>query len=246
MISGCALWKNSLPPEFEQKYRAATPNDYLQHLESLKDDLLLSNKGKIKKISKKSRSYLEEIYKRITENSQSLLLGKDEPEFYVIESKTPFFFSLPGSSFFFSSNLLKTHVKNENLLVAMLTVEIIRSLRGVYLKRRIVPTGYLEVDTILSILRIPVESRLEVDKLAYFSIERAGYDSNGLLLWLQNLNKNNSYYALLYGSTNAIAKEESLFKSFLVGSGFIDKFSAELEKNSSREFYSFLREVERM
>ncbi|MCO4794030.1 MAG: hypothetical protein KC493_09970 [Bacteriovoracaceae bacterium] len=219
-------------------------DDYLDHLVSLGEDYLSSPGVDSVKLSKRSRSYLESIYNRLIRNSELIFDKREKPTFTILKNRQPFYFSLPRSRFFISSGLLLKYLKNEQLLVAAIAHEIIKSQKNLYEKRVLVPVGFLTTEKILSMTRIPLSIKSEVNKWTYYMLRRAGYDSSAYLNWLQTQNKNTLDFTLQYGDTRTLSREEFLYKNFLVTQGLSDKEESFLI-NSSSYFYKLIREVKR-
>lgn len=217
-------------------------NDYFDHLESLGHDYLKSPGIRTVKLSVRSSDYLHDIYERLVRNSELIFDRKETPQFHIVENKAPFYFSLPGSQFFLSSGLMSKYLKNEQLLVAALAHEIIKSQKGLYEKRVLVPVGFLTTEKALSMARIPLSVKAEVNKWTYYMLRRAGFDSSAYLNWLQTQNKNTLDFTLQYGDTRTISREEFLYKNFLVSQGFSDREEAYLV-NSSNGFYRLQKEI---
>jgi len=237
--------KNGLFTDFKRDSANIYKNkDHVDHLVSLGGDYLNSPGIEIVKISLKSKSYLNGIYNRLVKNSELIFDRKDTPKFFIVKNRAPFYFSLPGSRIFISSGLLVKYLKNEQLLVAALAHEVIKSQKNLYERSVLIPVGFMTTEKMLSITRIPLEIKTEVNKWTYYMLRRAGYDSSAYLNWLQTQNKNTLDFTLQYGDTRTLSREEFLYKNFLVTQGFSDKEDSFLV-NSSAAFYKLLREVKR-
>jgi hypothetical protein len=219
-------------------------NDFIDQLVDLGEDYLKSPGIEEIRLTGTSSRYLKSIYDRLVKNSELIFDKKYEPKFHVIDNPSPFYFSLPQSRIFISSGLLLKYLKNEQLLVAALAHEVIKSQKNLYEKNVLVPVGYMTTEKMLSITRIPLEIKTEVNKWTYYMLRRAGYDSSAYLNWLQAQNKNTLEFTLQYGDTRTLSREEFMYKNFLVTQGFSDKEDSFLV-NSSSDFYKLLREVKR-
>ena len=218
--------------------------DFEDHLIALGEDYLKSPQIKTVALTKKSKRYLKNIYDRLVKNSELIFDRKDKPQFFIIKSRAPFYFSLPKSRIFISSGLVLKYLKNEQLLVAALAHEIIKSQKSLYEKNIMIPVGFVTTEKMLSITRISLDLKSEVNKWTYYMLRRAGYDSSAYLNWLQTQNKNTLDFTLQYGDTRTLSREEFLYKNFLVTQGFSDK-EDEFLVNSSASFYKLLKEVKR-
>ena len=241
-------WKKDLTKEVKNdpinKYRT---NDYIEQLSFLGGEYLATPGIISVKLSKKSRNYLNSIYARIIRNSELILNKKLRPSFHFIKSKTPFYFSLPEAQFYFSSGLLKNFLKNEQLLVAALAHEIVKSHKNIYQKRAVVPLGFINTERMIAITKVPLKIKMEINKWTFYVLKRAGYDSTAYLNWLQTQNKNTLDFTFQLGTTKQTSKEEFLFKNFIVNQGIINESDERYEtigpSNSSQGFYKLLNEV---
>ena len=111
----------------------------------------------------------------------------------------------------------------------------------IYKRYRIVPTGNVNLSRVLALTRIPVETKLEVDKLTFFAMKRAGLDPMAYLKWLQIQNKNALDFVEQYGNAILISKEEFMFKNFISKERIEESERANI--NSSKFFYQFIKEV---
>ncbi len=213
--------------------------DYRDQLASFSGALIDNPKVRIVKIDKKIKQYLTEIFNRVVSNNELLLKKEEEysPEFYIIDHSMPFIFSLPQNKFFVSKGLVKKYFKNESLLISALVFEIIKSKREIYYKSQLVPTGVMDIQRIISLVRIGLEDKMKIYKWTYFALKRAEYDASALLNWIQMQNKNTLDFSWMIGDSRIVTREEFEFKNFLAGRG-----STNIElptANSTREFYYF-------
>ena len=223
--------------------------DYVDQLASLAEIYKNSPSVDIIRISKNGREFLQKTYKNILENNEFLLQAKfpDIPRFYIVKNETPFYFSLPRSHFFFSSGLMTKYLKNEDLFVAVLVHEIIKSRRNLYLKKIIVPVGYMSTERMLALTKIPLEVKDEINKWSFHVMRRAGHDTSAYLVWLQIQNKNTVDFTLQLGRNRSISQEEYLFKNYIIQEkvGGIESLQKTVS-NSSKQFYHLIKEVKKM
>lgn len=217
--------------------------DYAYQLSSLGGILLNDPKIKLGRLSEASENYLTSIHRKLVKNNELLLDSDLVPEFIVIRDDRPFFFSLPKAKFYFSTGYLTRFVLNEDILTANLAHEVIRSHRLIYERKMVVPTGYIELDRLLSLTRIPLESRQEVNRLSFYVLRRAGRDPSSLLNWLQLINKNSLLFSLQLGDPRLISREEFHFKNFLTRQNITEVDYVGRDFNSSAEFYSMIGEI---
>lgn len=240
-MTGCSLLKRNEEAVIiaNEKIPQILNKDYRDQLSSLSETLIKSPKIKIVKIDKKIKQYLTEVFNRVVSNNE-LLLRRDEeynPEFYIINHSMPFIFSLPQNKFFISKGLVKKYFKNESLLISALVFEIIKSKREIYYKSRLIPTGVMDIQRLISLVRIGLEDKMKIYKWTYFALRRAEYDAAALLNWIQIQNKNTLDFSWMIGDARVVTREEFEFKNFLAGRRVTN---SELPTaNSTREFYYF-------
>ena len=226
-------------------YNEYVSEDYAEHLSVLASFYKNNPEVLTITLSKRSKNYLKSLYQKITANNELIFDRKIDLKISVIESDTPFYFSLPGGKIFFSNGIIKKYFRHENWFVSAFTYEMIRSHRQIYEKSRIVPVGYISTEKILAITRIKLDHKIQVNKWSYFAMERAGFDPSSFLTWLQIQNKNALDFTLQIGGSRNITREEYLFKNFIVNQGVKEEDNLASEQNSSRDFYYFVNEIKR-
>ena len=243
-LSSCALFKKN-EFEFDSSIYEIQSSEYIEQIANLSKVYLSSENIREIQIPKKKKKYLISLYKKLVSNNKLLLKNFFDPKFHIIHSEIPFYFSLPKGQFFFSSGLILKYIKNEEMFIAALASEVVKSQRNIYPKKIKIPKGYTTTEELISYVRLPVEVKGEINKWTYHVIKRSGHDPFAFLVWLQSLNKNTLDFSLLYGNTQDISKEEHLFKSFISKIKTEDFLNSERKKNSSPSFYSFVRSVKR-
>ncbi|TDJ04637.1 MAG: hypothetical protein E2O68_07840 [Deltaproteobacteria bacterium] len=223
-------------------YSAKEKNDYIDQLASLAGVYVKSPEVYLIKLSKGSKRYLKKIYKRIRDSNELLFTSRPGAKFFIIKSRIPFHFSLPKGNFFFSSALVKKFLDTEELLVSVLAFEMIKSNRNIYPKNIVVPTGYIGTSRMLDLTYIPFEAKVELDKWAFRSLRRAGYDPASYLLWLQTQNKNSLEFGRQLRGRN-ISREEYSLKNFLVKEGNEGNNNEEGDRNSTPGYYQLIKEI---
>ncbi|WP_034729519.1 hypothetical protein [Bacteriovorax sp. BSW11_IV] len=216
-------------------------SDYAAHLKYLGSSFLNTPGTETIRLSSSSKKYLNDIYSRLVKNNELLLPQNDRPNFNVIKSRIPYYFSLPGSDFYFSTGLIERYLKNEQLLVAMLSAETFKSTNLIYEKNVVVPTGFITIERMLSLVKVPLPVKSEINNNSYLILRRSGYDPSAYLIWLQTQNKNMLDFSLQHGTTRRLSREEYLFKNFIASKK--DRFEGIEEKNSSKQFYQFINEI---
>jgi hypothetical protein len=217
--------------------------DYVDHLSSNGDAFLKNNDVVEIKLNKDSIKFLITIYDRLVLNNEALFSTQARPSFHFIKNKTPFLFSLPNSQFFFSSGLIEKYLKSEEIFVAALASEVIRSQRLIYEKKMIIPTGSLSVEKMVGLCRLKSEIKVNVNEWAYTILKRSGFDASAYLNWIQVQNRNTLDFSFMLGDVVGISKEEHLFKNYLSRQGIASVEKKINEANSSKEFYKLINNV---
>ncbi|MFZ4712841.1 MAG: hypothetical protein ACOYL6_03965 [Bacteriovoracaceae bacterium] len=226
------------------KYEYMSNRDYLEHLDYLGDIYIKSPDVNTFQLSKEAQNYTLSVLEQILVSNETIFKKKFVPKISVVQSLTPFHFSTPNGHIYLSTGLLKKYINNENLLAVVLAIELLRSDKNVYIKNSIIPVGYISTERFLALVRMPFEEKLEMNKWTYYVLRRAGYDSENVLNLIQIKNKNTLDFSLQLGDTKMIAREESLFKAFIV-----KKYVDSIEKkktNSSKGFYLLSRDLQRV
>lgn len=240
LLSGCSSIRTFFSGEpkiiSNTEIKGDLPKDYSDHLAALTKSLIKNPQIKTIRLSKKNKTYLKEIFRRIQANNE-LLLPKGDPSFYIINDKTPYIFSLPNYQFFISKGLIKKYFKNESLLISALTFQVVKSGREIYPKAMVFPVGLISIPEVLSITRIPIKSKMEIYKWTFFALRRSELDGTAILNWIQTQNKNTLDFSWQIRDPRGVSREEFLFKNFLVTQG-IDQIDLP-EINSSKGFYRF-------
>jgi len=240
------LFKGDTPFSGQLKsFKAFENKDYLDHLASLGPVYLSSQSTETLLLPKAHTKYLNDIFKKIVSNNEQILTGYEKPNFHIIKSKRPFYFSLPNSQFFLSLGLLKKYMKNEQLLNAVIASEVLRSVKGIYEKKIIIPKGFLLTQQMLGIVKIPSSVKYNLNKWSFYVLKRADMDPIALLNWIQIQNKNVLDFNPDQGGMRDQTREEFLFKNFLVKEGFQDESINEERIRPSKEFYRFLSFIRR-
>jgi hypothetical protein len=104
-----------------------------------------------------------------------------------------------------------------------------------------VPIGYVTMEKMLQLGRLSLDEKMEVHKWAHHLTVRSGFDGEYYLSWLQAQNRNTADFIYQVGDANQIAREESLFKAFLIKSS--DEEQVNPRKKSSKDFYTFINRV---
>jgi hypothetical protein len=241
LMSACSTNKDTIIDY--QSLGSLQTRDYIDHLAAAAKDYLKSEDIKTIKLRADNVEFLEEIYERLVTNNQMLLNITEKPTFYIIQSKSPFLFSLPRSQFFFSSALIERYLKSEELFVAAFAAEVLRSQRYIYEKNIMIPFGFYSTEKIIQMTRLKFEIKQKVNEWTYVILKRAGYDASAYLNWIQVQNRNSLDFALFLGDPVGISKEEYAFKNFMSKQGITSVERRLSEANSSKKFYKLLNNI---
>lgn len=244
LLTACGSQSRNLK-DFSHLSEPAT-EDYVDHLASLGDVYLSSADITEVKLKNESSVFLEQVYDRIVSNNEILLSKNNKPKFHFIINKTPFIFSLPNAQFFLSSGLVEKYLKSEDLFVAAIAAEVLKSDRYIYEKRLMIPLGYLNTERMIQITRLRPETKYQVNEWCYFLLKRAGFDASAYLNWIQVQNRNTLDFSLYLGDALGISKEEHLFKNFMAKQGIASVEKKLNEANSSKAFYNLLNNIVRV
>lgn len=242
LLTSCASFRK---PVYDfSEVGVMTNQDYIDHLAALGDSYLTFIQDRKINLSESSKKYLLDIHDRIIKNNEIFLPKRETPYFYLIHHSTPFIFSLPRSQYFISSGLVKKFLKNEQMFVAALTREIVRSQRNLYEKNIVLMTGNVSTEKMFQLLRLNQQVKSSLNEWSFVVLRRTGFDASALLAWIQLQNKNPLDFALYSGDRASVSREEYAFKNYLVKE---KKVSTELafadERNSSKPFYKMLSEI---
>ncbi|HXH32023.1 MAG TPA: hypothetical protein VNJ01_14535 [Bacteriovoracaceae bacterium] len=225
----------------KQTYKEITPEDYSDHLASLKDAFLSTPGIKTFGINDQSRKYLQGLADEIIAKNEIFFKSLRSANIVILDLNSPLHFSLPKGWIFLSKALISKYIKHESMLVSILSYELVRSEKLLYPKETVVPVGYVSLEKILSLGRLGLEEKMGVHKWAHYLTVRSGYDGEYYLSWLQTQNRNTADFLLQVGDANLITREESLFKAFLIKNSNEEDLLA--KKNSSKSFYTFLNSI---
>jgi hypothetical protein len=246
LLTGCGSF--SLPWTKEEKnslagnaYREMGPQDYRAHLASLKQPFLATPGVKAGRMSENGRAYLQAIGKEIIDNNEIFFKDLRTAQITLLQTESPLHFSLPGGEIFLSTGLLQKYIKHESMLVSVLAYELVKSEKLLYPKDIVIPVGYLPLERMIMLNRLALEEKMEVLKWAYHLTIRSGYDGEYFLSWLQTQNRNTADFILQVGDANQIAREEALFKAFLIKNPMAE--NVHIKKNSSKNFYGLINSI---
>ncbi|MFN8369376.1 MAG: hypothetical protein U0T83_01990 [Bacteriovoracaceae bacterium] len=222
-------------------YKYIDKDDYIGNLRGLEGSFLKFAEKDIIKLSTSENKYLMGLSERVINNNELLLnFEAKKVRFHIIKSKIPYHFSLPGGVIFFSTSLIGKYIKYEGILISIITYELFKSIKNIYMKNIIVPVGVIPLEKILFLTKINLDSKMEINKWAFYALKRSGFDPLSYLSWIQTQNKHALDFTLMSGDIKIISKEEFLFKKFIVNKR-LNKRNDKLYENSSKEFYEFIK-----
>ncbi len=231
--------ENDWGPELIENIKTEE-SDFVTHYEKIGRGFIKNSDKKVSRLSRYLENYLKKISQKVIDSNSSFFKNRNiELKFYLIQEKKPIHFSLPSGEIFLSSGLIKKYVEHESNLISVLTFELIKIDRKVYPRNFTIPKGYTSLPFFLSILRVPLEDKIEVHKWSYYLLKRSGFDENGYLIWIQTQNRNYLDFSLHLGDHSSIFKEESELKNFIV-ENYGQNFDLSIEFNSSKMFYEFI------
>lgn len=222
-------------------YQAMSKKDYEEQFASLKEVFYQNPKLKITKINKSSEKYLNSLVQDIITNNEIFFKHLKKANITIVDTETPLHFSLPKGTIFLSKGLITKYLKNESLLVCLLSFELVKSEKLLYVKQTFVPTGYISLDRMLTLNRLGLEEKMEVHKWAYHLTVRNGYEGENYLAWLQTQNRNTADFVMQVGDINQITREEALFKAFLIKDASDDIIQA--RRSNTKDYYKFLNQL---
>ena len=222
-------------------YREMSTQDFEDHLAALKTPFMNSPDTKIFRLDETTRKYVEALISDIIANNEIFFKKLKKGTVTVLDTESPLHFSLPKGEIFLSRGLITKYLKNESMLVCVLSYELVRSERLLYPKQTIVPVGYVTLEKMLNLNRLTLDEKMEVHKWAHHLTIRSGFDGEYYLSWLQTQNRNTADFILQVGDANQITREESLFKAFLIKSTSEDQVIP--RKDSSKSFYTFINRI---
>ena len=227
-------------PDYLVDWKPYGVKDYQHHLMSYESIFLGSEGVKELKLSSETEDFLENIAIEIIQNNELFFRESVRPKFHIVKSSVPFHFSLPGRTIFLSTALIDRFIKHEAVLASIVSYELVRSEKSLYNRAIIIPVGYISLERILGLNRLPVDNKVEIHKWAYHSIRRAGFDGEYYLSWLQLMNRNTIDFVPMLGDAGAISREEALFKRFMIKRVNQEDARSLARKVSSKNFYRFI------
>lgn len=242
IFPSCSLFqKKEVRDNFKETYVQDTRRDFWEHWKVLGRDFRESYKSKLKPPSQSIAKYLTKVLS-IIEKRNEVFFSRDpkvEVSFLVFEDQRPFYFSLPSGEILLSRKLIERYIDHEGALVAILVPEYIRIRKALYPKVKKIPLGFLDLEIMLSMQRLPFDQRLKLHQWSYYLISRSNYNPGQYLSWLQLQNRNHLDFSFYLADSILLAKEEAYLKQFIIQNyGKLELNPLNLK--SSKEFYNFV------
>lgn len=248
IISSCALTRGWWGGESDvdevvlTNYSVIDTDDYVSQLNAYKDFLIKSEELKILRLSVRNQQYIRNLALMIVKNNELFFTNLKDVAIHIAIDSLPFHFSLPGGHLFLSTGLIKRYLKSEDLIVSVLTYELIRSEKNIYRKGIIAPTGFMSLQRMLGQMMLTTKEKMAIHKWAFYLLKRSGVDTVNYLSWIQVQNRNSLDFSHQHGDVASISQEESLFKSFLIENK--NKMTSNRKyEGSPREYYEFIKQL---
>ena len=240
--TSCSLFqKEEVRDSFQKSYVQDTRRDFWEHWKVLGRDFIESYKTKLKSPPASVKQYLMKMLAVIEKRNEVFFSSdpKIEISFLVFEDQRPFYFSLPSGEIIISRKLIERYIDHEGALIAILVPEYIRIRKAIYPKVKKLPLGFLDLEKMLSMQRLPFDQRLKLHQWSYYLISRSNYNPGQYLSWLQLQNRNHLDFSFYLADSILLVKEEAYLKQFIIQNyGKLELNPLNLK--SSKEFYNFV------
>lgn len=223
------------------KHNKYVDTDYVAQLSFL--GVQYRNSVKMVTLSKKKNEYLVSLYQKILSKNERFMKKTMEPSFFIVKDDNPFYFSLPNNYYFFSQGLIQKYFRNEMTLASCLAYMMLQAHNDAFMKRIVVPTGYISTDQLISLIKLPLNLKADLNKAVFWALQAAGLDGSYYLQWIQLQNRNTLDFSRQIGDPQFITKEEFLFKQFVAKENISSFTLKSLEGNSTKGFYRFIRGI---
>ena len=241
-VVSCGLFRTKEShDDFKKQYSQDSRRDFWEHWKVLGKDFKENYKTKLKRPPEFVQNYLQKILMNIEKRNEVFFENdpKTNLSFLVFEDQRPFYFSLPSGEIILSRKLIEKYIDHEGALTAILVPEYVRIRKVIYPKVKKIPLGYLELDRMLSMQRLPFDQRLKLHQWSYYLISRSNYNPGQYLSWLQLQNRNHLDFSFYLADSILLVKEEAYLKQFIIQNyGKLELNPLNLK--SSKEFYNFI------
>jgi len=213
---------------------------YLDHYNNLLNDFITTSSGYIKKARPEIQGYLNGIWKR--------LLGRMDYksvtalEVYYYDDQQPFYLLSPDGRLILSIGLIEKYVRNQPLLSVILLEAILRIKHNYFYKIIFIPTGIITVEQMLSVLKLDLKSKTNINEWIYYYLKKNNGDVVSILDWVQVKNRNSLDFSLLNNNGYSPLEEEKVLKNIFLKGRNLELFHEEVSL-SPKVFYRFRREA---
>lgn len=248
LLGACSLGskQNNPPPPIEfNDYSVYQKKDFINHFETFNKFFLQGPDVQLVKTSNYIEDYLKDVAKKILSNNELFFTNLKDTTYFIVNDQRPYHFSLPPQNIYLSLGLIRKYISHESELASVISFEMVKLEKNVFEKNIIVPTHYLGIERLTSLVRVDMESKIEIHKWAYYLLKRSGFDSDIYLSWIQLMNRNTVDFQLHSGDIGSISREEALFKRFLVSQNEAVDYK-ETGSFSSVKFYKVLNYFNRV
>jgi hypothetical protein len=226
-------------------YQALSKNDFIDSYREIGKVYLQNKSIKKIKLSEKSNQYIVKTFNRFMMSNEILFSQGNEITFIILEDPQIYLFTLPENVYVYSSGLFNKFLKSEELFLASFSAALVKSNRLIFNRNEVYPYGIVNLETILKIGQVDLETKKGINQWAYTVLKRAGHDGTAYLNWIQVQNRNALDFALMLGEGLTISREEQAFKNFLSKQGITSLEKRLSESNSTKEFYELIKEIKR-
>lgn len=243
-ITSCSLFQGKYDYS-ENDYPIHSSTEYENFLASKPKEFLKTYKKEVKLYGSEKR-YLKSLIQKILEPNKKFFVKIRDINFIIVKSKSPYYLSAPPNNIILSTELFGDYVENENLLVSILTYELVRLENLLYPRRITAPIGVVDEADLIAHTQVSRETRTEVHKWSYRILKRTIFDESIYLLWMQIMMRNTKDFKLHFNGEEKVLSEERDFKAFMIQdeklSGTTFKERKE-ERRTPRVFYNMLNRL---
>jgi hypothetical protein len=241
-LISCAFFRTKVSEDnFQENYVQDSRRDYWEHWKVLGQDFKNNYQNKLKKPPEYVQKYLTKVLTTIEKRNEVFFEAdpKTTISFLIFEDQRPFYFSLPSGEIILSRKLIERYIDHEGALISVIVPEYVRIRKAIYPKVKKIPLGFLELEKMLSMQRLPFDQRLKLHQWSYYLISRSNYNPGQYLSWLQLQNRNHLDFSFYLADSILLVKEEAYLKQFIIQNyGKLELNPLNLK--SSKEFYNFI------
>ena len=245
LLLGCTSIQNLFwekdPAKNIPKYEYMDEKDYADYYRHLGKLFFETHKNKQFKLSSQSKSYIEALFEKLMASNELLFGSVRKFQLIIIKSSIPYHFSFPDKKIFISTKLINKYMRNEGDLISVIAYELMRSANKIYLKKVRTPIRFMDIHRLMPLMQLSYDTKLNIDKWVVYALTRAGHDPYFYLSWIQQKNKHSLDFSVYGENTTNYTRREYELKNFYISQGHARR-DHELEKNSSKEYYGFIKE----